>query len=315
MTRRPYFALGVGLLLATALPASTTLAGFTDSTTSTGSIAADTLNAPTVLAAVGGSSVSLTWVPSIDTYATGYAVYRSPTSGTGYTLVSSVTPGTAAATTDSPGNGTWYYVLKTTFQSWSSANSNEALATVTVAASTTFVTCVGTSNLADTTGAGDNNGYQSNPSRACANDSSNAVDTDSGTGGTQSCGTGATPAATKDRHRFWGFSFGLPGSVSSINGIRLQADLKLDAITGTHNLCAQLSWDGGTNWTTIKSVAVTAATETTYTFGSTSDTWGHSWTLSQLSSTSLRLRVIDASTVTTRDFSLDYVAISVTYVP
>lgn len=305
----------LSLLVTISLPVSTTLARYTDAAASSASITADTLNPPTSLAALGGSNVALTWVPSIDAYAAGYSVYRSATSGSGYGLVSSVTPGTASTTTDSPSVGTWYYVLTTTFQGWSSVNSNQASATVSAPTSTAFVTCVGTSNLADTSGAGDNNGYESNPSRACVNDSSYAVDTDSGSGGTQSCGSGATPDATKDRHRFWGFAFGLPGSVSSVSGIRLQTDLKLDAITGTHNLCAQLSWDAGTTWTTIKSVAVTAAAETTYTFGTTSDAWGHTWTATQLGTTSFRLRIIDASSVTTRDFSLDYVAISVTYTP
>ena len=39
-----------------------------------------------------------------------------------------------------------------------------------------------------------------------------ATDTNSGTGGTASCGTGAAPDTTKDRHRFWGFALGLPGT-------------------------------------------------------------------------------------------------------
>ena len=315
MRRPSSLAVGLTLLLVLVVPASTTLARLSDTAASTGSFAADTLNPPTSLAATGGSSVTLTWVASVDTYATGYALYRSATSGSGYALVSTVTPGTATTTTDNPGNGTWYYVLQTTFQSWSSVYSNQASATVSLETSTAYVTCVGTSNAADTTGAGDNNGYQTSPSRVCVNDSSFAVDTDSGSGGTQSCGSGATPDAAKDRHRFWGFAFGLPGTVTSINGIRLQADLKLDAITGSHNLCAQLSWDGGTTWTTIKSVAVTAAAETTYTFGTTADTWGRTWTPTQLNTTNFRLRIIDASTVSGRDFSLDYVAISVTYTP
>ena len=60
---------------------------------------------------------------------------------------------------------------------------------------------------------------------------------------------------------------------------------------------------------------MTAAAETTYAFGTTSDTWGHTWSTTQLNTTNFRLRIIDASSVTTRDFSLDYVAISVTYTP
>jgi len=315
MRRVPSLAFGLSLLLAIVPPASTTLARLTDLAVSTGSLAADTLDPPTALAAVGGSSVTLVWVASIDTYATGYDVYRSATSGNGYTLVSSVTPGSATSTTDNPGVGTWYYVLRTTFQSWSSADSNEAAAAVSGSVSTPYVPCVGASNAADTIGAGDNNGYQTNPSRACVNDSLFAVDTDSGSGGSQSCGAGATPAATKDRHRFWGFAFGLPGTVTSIGGIRLQTDLRLDGTSGSHNLCAQLSWDGGTTWTSMKVQAVTVAAETTYTFGSTSDTWGRTWTPSQLNTINFRLRIIDASSAGGRDFSLDYVAISVTYTP
>ena len=77
-----------------------------------------------------------------------------------------------------PGAGTWYYVVRTTVGSWDSVDSNQASAVVT-ATSTTFKACVTTA--ADTTGAGDNNGYQSNPTRACTSDNSYAQDTDSGT--------------------------------------------------------------------------------------------------------------------------------------
>jgi hypothetical protein len=303
------------VLLAVGLPATTTLARFTDSAVSVGTFSADTLDPPTALAAAGGSSVTLTWVPTVDLYATGYDVFRSSTSGSGYVLVSSVTPGTAATTGDSPAAGTWFYTLHSTFQGWSSADSNEASAIVVTAVSTPYVPCVGTSNAADTSGAGDNNGYESTPSRACVDDSVYTIDQNSGTGGTQSCGTGATPDVRKDRHRWWGFAFGLPGTVTSIDGIRVRSDLRLDSITGTHNLCAQLSWDGGATWTSIQSRAITAATQTTYILGTTTDTWGRSWSLDELSTTNFRLRIIDASTAAGRDFSLDYVAVSVTYTP
>jgi hypothetical protein len=311
--RRSSIAVGVALLVAVALPASTTLARFTDSAVSVGTLAADTLEAPTMLSAAGGSSVTLTWVPSADTYATGYAVYRSTTSGSGYVFVSSVTPGTAVTATDSPGSGTWFYTLLTTFEGWSSAASNEASAVVSLATSTAYVPCVTTA--ADTFGAGDNNGYEANPSQACADDSVFAKDTNSGSGGTQSCGTGSTPATNKDRHKFYGFALGIPAVVASIDGISLRTDLKLDSTSGTHNLCAQLSWNSGLSWTSLKVQPVTSAGETTYTFGSTSDTWGRSWTASQLSGSNFRVRIIDASTAAGRDFSLDYVAVSVTYTP
>jgi hypothetical protein len=312
MRRRGPFLIVVALLLVVGIPASTTLARFTDTATSSASIAADTLAPPTGVSATGGTTVTLTWTPSADTYATGYGIYRSATSGSGYALVSSVTPGTATTATDSPGAGTWYYVVRTTYASWTSSISNQATAVVT-ATSTAFAACV--SQAADTTGAGDNNGYQSNPARACSSNNQFAVDTNTGTSTLATCGTGAVPGTTKDRHRFWGFALGLPGTITDVDGIRVQADLRLDAASGTNTLCAQLSWDGGTTWTTMKTQAITVAAETTYVFGATNDTWGRPWTPSELSTTNFRVRIIDASTITTRDFSLDYLAVSVTYAP
>jgi hypothetical protein len=39
------------------------------------------------------------------------------------------------------------------------------------------------------------------------------------------------------------------------------------------------------------------------------------WTLSMLSDANFRVRVIDVSSSTSRDFSLDWVAVRVTYTP
>lgn len=306
----------VALLLAASLwiaPGSITLARFTDAAISTGGLSADTLAPPTGLAAAGSSSVSLTWTPTVDTYAAGYDVRRATVSGGPYASVGTVTPGSASSTTDAPGNGTFYYVVRSTYQSWSSADSGEVSATVTSSTSTAFAAC--TTTAADTSGAGNNNGYQLNPARACVNDASDATDGSSGTGGTESCGTGATPDTRKDRHRFWGHALGLPGAVSAVNGIRVRADLGLNNSGGTTNVCAQLSWNGGTSWTTMKSLAITAVGETTYTFGSMADTWGRTWSVDEFSTTNFRVRLVDASTQTTKRFDLDYVAVSVTYTP
>jgi len=290
-----------------------TLASYTDAVASTGTVGADTLAPPTGLAAIGGTSVSLTWTPTVDTYATGYSLLRGSVNGGPYGAVATVTPGSASATTDAPGAGTWYYVLQSAYQSWVSANSGQAAATVTSTVTTTYATC--TTTAADTSGAGDNNGYQSNPTRACANDSSFATDSNSGTSTSTSCGTGATPSTTKDRHRFWGFATGLPVTVTSIDGIEVQVDLGMGSSTGTTNICAQLSWNGGTTWTTIKPLAISATAETTYTFGGVADTWGRTWLLGQFSTSNLRLRLIDASSSSTKRFDLDYVALRVTYMP
>jgi hypothetical protein len=292
------------------LPSATTLARYTASDASTGSFASDTLAPPTGVGAAGGAQITLTWTATVDTYAAGYHVYRATSSGGTYSLVATVTPRSTVTYVDNPGNGTFWYRIRAYFQNWESVDSSTVSAT---SGTTLFIACA--SQAADTTGAGDNNGYEGNASRICTDDSSFATDSNSGTGGTQSCGTAAVPDATKDRHRAWGYSLGLPGSVTSINGIRVRADLAVNAVTGSTNLCAQLSWDGGTTWTSLKTQAITVAGETTYVFGATNDTWGRSWTLTQLNTTNFRVRFVDASTVTSRVFSLDYVAVSVTYTP
>ncbi len=308
MLRRVLF-LALGLLLV-GVPAGRTLARYTDTAPSTGSFGSDTLDPPSGLAATGGPTITLTWGVTPDTYATGYTLYRATSSGGTYTLVATVTPRSATTYVDDPGNGTFWYRLRAAFQSWESVDSNTVSA---ISGTTLYMPCV--SNGAQAASAGDNNGYETNPTRACTNDSSFATDSNSGSGGTQSCGAGAVPATTKDQHRFWGNVLGLPGSVTSVDGIRIRADLALNNTTGTTNLCAQLSWDGGTTWTTMKTQAIASAAETTYVFGSTSDTWGRAWTLAQLNTTNFRVRIIDASTLTTKQFQLDYVAVSITYTP
>jgi len=304
----------IGLLLAVASGSASTLAAFSDTTSAASSITADTLAPPTGLAATGGTAVGLTWTPTVDLYATGYNVLRAGVAGGPYTSIGSVTPRTAAATTDAPAAGTWFYVLRSIAGSWSSLDSNEASATVGVpTTSSPYAGC--TTQAADTTGAGDNDGYQTTPGNACTDGGGFALDANSGSGGTASCGTGAIPDATKDRHRFWGFASGVPATATSIAGIRVRADLALNNNGGTTNLCAQLSWDGGTTWTALKSLSVAGTGETTYVFGSATDTWGRAWAVSELGSSNFRVRLVDASTMDNKRFELDYLALSVTYTP
>jgi hypothetical protein len=289
------------------------LALSTDSDAPTGAYTTDVLTAPTGLGATGGLSVSLSWTATTKTWASGYHVYRATASAGPYGLIGTVTPRTTVSTTDSPASGTYYYTVRSYYLSWESADAGPVSAIVQ--AQTGYKPCVGASNAADTIAAGDNNGYEGNPTRVCTDDSSFATDANSGTGGTQSCGAGAVPDVTKDRHRFWGYALGLPGSVTSIDGIQVRADLGLNNATGTTALCAQLSWDGGTTWTPLKTQAIAVAAETTYIFGGTADTWGRAWTLAQLSATNLQVRIVDASTLTTKQFKLDYLAVQVTYTP
>jgi hypothetical protein len=164
-------------------------------------------------------------------------------------------------------------------------------------------------NAAQTSSAGDNNGYQTSPGNAYANDSLMATDTNSGTNTNTSCTNNG-----KDNHRYYNYNLNLPAT-AVIKGIQVRLDARTDATSGSPKICVQLSWDGGTTWTTAKSTTNLSTTEATYTLGSTTDAWGRTWTSSNFSNANFRIRVIDVASNTSRDFFLDYVAVNVTYHP
>ncbi len=310
---RARFRLIVGVLAVTLLGVaagspSTTLARLTDTATSTRSVSTDTLDPPTSLAATGGASIGLNWVATVDTYASGYEIWRSTVSGSGYALVGTATPRSATIATDSLSAGTYYYVLRSYFQNWRSVDSNQASATIPGASTDTGQKpCVTTA--ADTGGDGD--GYEVGTANLCADDSTFATDTSSGTAGRST----ACANAANDRHRFQGFAFGLPGVVTSVAGIEIRIDEALNNNGGTSNLCVELSWDGGTNWTAAKTIALSGAAEATYLAGGVADTWGHTWTAAQLSTVNFRVRVTDATNQANKDYKMDYLAARVVYVP
>lgn len=153
---------------------------------------------------------------------------------------------------------------------------------------------------------GDGNGYQTSPSNAYLDDGLFAVDTNSGNGTSSSC-TGTT----KDKHRYYNYGINIPGS--TILGIEVRLDAKVESASSAPKLCVQLSWNGGSSWTTAKQTGTLTTTEQSYLLGGASDTWGRAWTLSQLSNANFRVRVIDVSTSTSRDFSLDWITVRITY--
>jgi hypothetical protein len=300
----------VGLVLATltaVVPIS--LASFTDTAASSGSFAAATLAPPTSVSATGGSSVVLSWTASTSTGATGTIVERATALAGPYSQVGTVTPVSATSFSDNPANGTYWYRLGTYVGNWRSATTTPVSAVVTPTTSTGAKPCASGSNAADTGGNG--NGYEGTPNNACAADGAVATDGNTGTAGRS---TSCTNAAN-DRHRFWGYAFGLPGTVTSIDGITVRADAGMNNNGGTSALCVELSWDGGTTWSTARTVTLSGSAVATYTFGSTSDTWGHTWTAGQLSTTNFRVRVTDATNQPNKDYRLDYLAVMVQYTP
>ena len=285
------------------------IARFTAADTNAAGFTTETLDPPTGVSATGGSSVVLTWTASVDGGASGYLVDRATSSGGTYSQVGTATPVSASSFNDSPTPGTYWYRLSTYFQNWTSATTTPVSATVTTATNTGPKSCAGASNAAEATG--NLNGYESNASRACTDDSSFAVDVNTGALGH----SGTCTNVANDAHRFWGYAFGLPATVTSIDGISVRADAALNNNGGTSNLCVQLSWDGGSSWTTAKTLVMTSASEVTYTFGGAADTWGRTWAVGNFLTANFRVRVIDATSQPNKDYRLDYLAATVSYTP
>ena len=150
---------------------------------------------------------------------------------------------------------------------------------------------------------GDGNGFETNAVGALADGGTAAVDIDSGTDISQTCG-----AAVRDSHVFYNFSLPAPSTVS---GIEVRLDASVDRTFNTPALCVQLSSDGGATWTTAKRTAELTATEATYVLGGAADTWGRSWSAADLSDGTFRVRVSTVANANVRDFTLDWVAVRV----
>jgi hypothetical protein len=123
-----FWLLAILLLAAATLPVADALARFTGANSvGSNTFNTSTMAAPTSLtAAVTNNSVALNWTATSTAYAAGTQILRSATSGSGYSQVAQVTPRTTTTYTDSPGAGTFYYVVRAYYQNWTSSTGNEA---------------------------------------------------------------------------------------------------------------------------------------------------------------------------------------------
>lgn len=292
------------VMLATAV---SVYAIFTGSTSvPSNDFASDTLDPASALGATGGASVDLSWTATIvDTYASGHHVFRSTTAGGPYTAaqqIAEVTPLATETYTDTPADGTYYYVVRTFYQSWESVNSNEASTTVgtCTAGDTGFLNP--TAQAADTGGDGD--GFELNPTDAFADGTASASNID----------------GDDDNHRFYNYGISIPASCV-IAGFEVRLDWWLDAVNGNNKLQVDLSWDGGSSWTTSKTDSQEPTTETTVIFGGPADDWGKGgWTAAEVSDANFRLRVAttcagNTSNCGPRDYFLDWIPVKVHYTP
>jgi len=154
---------------------------------------------------------------------------------------------------------------------------------------------------------GDNNGFQTNPSYAYSSNNLYAVDTNSGTGTSTLC-----TSTTKDRHVYSSYNFNLP-SGATVLGIEVKLEGKVDSTSGIPKFCVMLSWDGGASWSSAQTTTTLSKTDTTYTLGGAANTWGRTWGYGEFTNANFLVRIIPIASSTVRDFSLDWVAVQVTY--
>jgi hypothetical protein len=161
-----------------------------------------------------------------------------------------------------------------------------------------------TANAPITSGAGDNNGFETNPANAYATDGAFAEDANSGTNNNTSCTN-----AGKDKHLYYNFDLIVP-SEAAIKGIEVRLDAK---VSGSGTMCVQLSWNGGTTWTAAQSTPALTTTIATHVLGGSADTWGRPWAATELLNSTFRVRISNVAGSTVQTFSLDAVAVRISY--
>jgi hypothetical protein len=169
--------------------------------------------------------------------------------------------------------------------------------------SATF-TC--SANAPVTVSSGNNDGFEISPQKACADDGAAAQDVNTGTSTNPSC---SDPG--KDRHIFSGFGVSLPGG-ATLDGIEVRLDA---ASSAPASLCVELSWNAGAGWTPAQTTGTLTASQAEYLLDIPIIGSGHNWNASDLSDTTLRVRITSVAASAGTTIDLDYVQIRTTYTP
>ena len=237
----------------------------------------------------------------------GLIVVRAQSAGPTPTPVASNTPTNTPKPADTPIASNTPTPLNTPTQTRTPTSTPTATQTSS-AGNTGFLSP--STNAAQISNAGDNNGFEVGASNAHVAGGGVAQDVNSGVKNDSAC-----TSNSKDKHRFYDFNISLPGG-ATVRGIEVRLDAFADSTSSSPRMCVQLSWDGGTTWTTARQTPTLTTSQATYILGSPTDTWGRAWTLANLSNANFRVRVIDlasSSGATSRDFSLDWIAVRVSY--
>jgi hypothetical protein len=267
---------------------SFTMPGCGGGTPTTGSIAGHVTDSSTS-AALSGATVTVSGGPSTTTNASGDytiaalapATYSVTASKSGYTASS------PASVTVTAGN-----------------TSTQNFALVPVAGPTTTAFFYATAVAAGS--GGDGNGYETNgPNITGTPNGAVATDATSGSARSTSC-----TATTRDSEVA---TFAPPSISGTTLGIRVQVTGRASSAQNGPRFCVQLSWNGGASWTAGKTTGNLTTALTTYTLGTSADTWGRAWTAAELGAVNFRVRIVDLASSINRTFYLDAVGVSVTY--
>jgi len=179
----------------------------------------------------------------------------------------------------------------------SSGNTFTSAASFCTSGSTGFLDP--SANAADTGGNG--NGFEANPAGAYVDGSDYASNVN----------------GPDDRHRFSDYDVAV-ASYCAVKGIEVRLDWWLDSMSDATSISVELSWDGGTTWTSVYTDSTKSTTEHTVVLGGATDTWGRSWTLSELSNANFRVRLTcncSGGGCSSRSYYLDWVPVDVYYGP
>lgn len=255
--------------------------------------------------AISSSQINLSWTASSGTVDS-YKIERCQGAGCSSFAQIGTSTTTSYSDTGLSAATSYSYRVRASNAGGDSTYSTTASATTNAGATSTgFLSPA--ANAAVTTSSGDNNGYQSSPANAYANDSVFATDTNSGSGTSTSCTNSG-----KDRHIYYNYNLNVP-SGATVNGVEVRLDAKADATTGAPKICVALSWDGGTTWTSTKSTSTLTTAEASYIVGGAADTWSRTWSSTNFSNANFRIRLTNVASNNSRDFSLDWVSVQVTY--
>ena len=117
-----------------------------------------------------------------------------------------------------------------------------------------------------------------------------------------------------DSHLFYNFGLDVPLD-ATVKGIQVRLDWYLNSDAGINSMGVELSWNGGSDWTSPATDGTETVLEHTANLGSSSDNWGHSWTPNEFTNDNLRVRITCNSDTTGRVFYLEYVSVIVYYAP